>query len=377
MIPQLDPQESAFLDSVRDYCREHVAPVASQWDRDEAIPLEVFRDCAGRGLMGICAKTEDGGHGRSMLLTAMTLEEVARYSGALALDLAAMNTLCIAQVLDAGDSEQRAQVQKVISGEWMIAWGLTEINAGSDTSGMTTVAEENGDGVWSITGNKMYITQGGNADYLIVMAVTGDRDGGRKEISAFTVLRDQVQVVRKIPLYGVRASETHELRFDGAEGKLLGEKGRGQANALRMLDAGRIGVAAVACGLGRAGFEDAQRFASERIAFGKSIDSFQMVQADLADCAVELEAARLMTWKAASLYDRGEPFGLQASMAKLYSSEVGVAACNRGMNIMGGRGYDRDHEMERYLRDVKICEIGEGSSNIQRMVIARHLKKKS
>jgi alkylation response protein AidB-like acyl-CoA dehydrogenase len=374
-IPPDNPSEREcdFLERVRSFGRAEVAPNAAEWDRSEQLPREIFRKCAELGLIGTMVHEEDGGLGLSCTIFARAIRVLARHCAALALDVAAINSLCLGHVMAVGSEKQKKKAGRIIAGEWMGAWALTEPGAGSDTNSMTTVAKERADGLWELNGRKLFITQGGFADLLVVMATTGTRDDGRKEISAFLVEGSQTTRVRKIPTYGVRASETSELLFDDARAELLGLRGRGQADALRALERGRIGVAAVACGIADAAIHEATRFARSREAFGRTVADFQMVQADFADCATELDAAWLLALRAAAMQDEGRPTGKESAMAKLFASEAGVRICNRCMNILGGRGYSRDFSVERYLRDAKVCEIGEGTSNVQRMVIFRKL----
>jgi alkylation response protein AidB-like acyl-CoA dehydrogenase len=366
-------RESEFLERVRSFGQTEVAPNAAEWDRVEQLPREIFRKCAGVGLIGTMVDEKNGGLGLRCSVFARAIREMARHCAALALDVAAINSLCLGHIMAVGSAEQKEKAGKIIDGEWMGAWALTEPGAGSDTNSMTTVAEEGRDGLWRLNGQKLFITQGGFADLLVVMATTGIREDGRKEISAFLVEGSEATRVRKIPTYGVRASETSELLFENARAELLGLRGRGQADALRVLERGRIGVAAVACGIADAAIEEAMQFARSREAFGRTVAHFQMVQADFADCATELDAAWLLARRAAAMQDEGRPSAKESAMAKLFASEAGVRICNRCMNILGGRGYSRDFSVERYLRDAKVCEIGEGTSNVQRMVIFRKL----
>jgi alkylation response protein AidB-like acyl-CoA dehydrogenase len=260
----------------------------------------------------------------------------------------------------------------LIRGEWLGAWALTEPNAGSDSRGIETAATETESG-WEITGHKTFITQGRTADLLVVMASSGKTAAGKNEISAFLVPKDQVQPIRKIPTYGVRASETSELRFHRAKGELLGPRGRGQEQALAVLDHGRLGVAAVALGIAQAALDAALRYALQRRQFGQRIAEFEAIQWMSADASTALDAAELLSLRAAGLLDQGKNITKEAAMAKLFASEAATRIGNAALQIHGGYGYSRDLPLERYLRDAKICEIGEGTSEIQRLVIARQV----
>src|SRR5258708_2953235 len=262
----------------------------------------------------------------------------------------------------------------LINGDWIAAWALTEPSAGSDSGAIQTTATQTRSG-WESSGPKHFITQGRRADILVVIASTGTTDKGRKEISAFLVDKSQVQPVRKMHTCGMRASETSELRFDKAKAELLGERGHGQAAALACLDKGRLGVAAVSLGLGRFAVDAAMKHALTRQQFGKKLAEFQAIQFKLADAATELDAAELLIMRAALMAERGMKHSTESAMAKLFASEAGTRACNEAMQIHGGHGYSRDFPIERCWRDAKLCEIGEGSSEIQRVVISRNLIK--
>ena len=253
---------------------------------------------------------------------------------------------------------------------------MTEPNAGSDTGGIETKAEAHEDH-WHVNGLKHFITSGRVADLLVVIATTGRTDKGKNEISAFIMMKDQVTPVRKIHTYGMRASETSELRFENAKAEILGERGRGREQALTVLDRGRISIAALAVGIAEAAFDRANSYANERKQFGHAIGNFQAIQWMLVDSAMELEASEVMTMHAAHLQDQGANTTKESAMAKLFASESAVKICDRSMQIHGGYGYSRDLPIERYLRDAKLCTIGEGTSEVQRLVIARHVLKEA
>jgi len=374
-LDRLTERERKFLVTVADFCRKEIQPVCEQWEKEENLPREIFTRAGKLGLMGITAPTALGGLGLSHLAYACLIREMAGYYAAFALDIAAHNALALGHVLVAGSEEQkRRHVPRLASGEWLGGWALTEPAAGSDSGGIETTATQVGDS-WEITGHKIFITQGRRGDVLIVMAKTGMTADGKKEISAFLVARGQVQTIRKIPTYGMKASDTAEIRFDRAKGELLGGRGHGHEHALAILERGRIGVAALAVGIGRAAFDAARQYAMQRRQFGRAISEFEAVQWMLADSLTELEAAELLTFRAAALQDQGLKTPCESAQAKLFAAEAADRICNRSMQIHGGHGYSRDCPIERYLRDVKLCEIGEGTSEIQRMVIARHILK--
>ncbi len=373
----LSDRERAFLDQVSVFARDEVMPHADQWDHDEQLPREVFTRAGAIGIMGMAVPQEYGGQNLSYVTVALAIKELGKAYAALAMDIAAHNALAVGQIARFGSEEQkRKYLPRLTNGDWIGAWALTEPNAGSDTGGIETTGASDGDG-WRINGLKKFITSGRTADLLVVMATTGKTEKGKNEISAFITLKDQVTPVRKIHTYGMRASDTAELRFENSKAELLGERGRGREQALTMLDRGRIGIAALAVGIAEAAFERANSYANQRKQFGHAIGDFQAVQWMLVDSAMELEAAEVMTMHAASLQDEGQTTTKESAMAKLFASESAVKICDRSMQIHGGYGYSRDLPIERYLRDAKLCEIGEGTSQVQRLVIARHVLKEA
>jgi alkylation response protein AidB-like acyl-CoA dehydrogenase len=376
-VEPLNERERAFLRQAAEFGRLHVAPACEQWEQEEFIPREVFTQAGNVGLMGMTLSSDFGGQGLSFVAYAQVIIELARPYAALALDLATHNSLCIGHILTfASEAQKQRYLPRLASGEWLAAWALTELQAGSDCGGMETTAVETSTG-WELTGHKMFITQGRRGDILVVLAKTGTTPDGQKELSAFLVHKDQVQVVRKIPTYGMKGSDTAELRFDHARAELLGERGQGRRQAIIMLERGRIGIAALAVGIAQAAFHAARHHAAQREQFGHRIADFQAIQWMLADSATELEAAELLTLRAASMQDQGLRTPKESAMAKLFASEAATRICNRALQIHGGYGYSRDLPMERYLRDVKLCEIAEGTSEVQRLVISRQLLKET
>jgi hypothetical protein len=368
--------EIAFLKRVSEFVRTEVAPQAEAWERAEELPRRIFQEAGRVGLMGVTVPRRWGGQGFGYVAYALAVREVARQQGALAIDLAAHNALAVGHIFSNGTHAQLKRVfPRLVNGEWIGAWALTEPEAGSDSAGVQTTATPGDDGDWVLNGFKRYITQGRKADVLVVMAVSGKTDTGRKEISAFLVEKSQVRPVRKVPTCGLRASETSELKLVRARGELLGTRGAGQAAALACLDKGRIGVAAVSLGLARAAFDAALAHAVTRKQFGRRLADFQAIQFMLADCETELRAAEALVLQAAILATRGVRHSLESSVAKLYASEAASRICNRALQIHGGYGYTRDIPVERYWRDARLSEIGEGSSEVQRIVISRSLLK--
>lgn len=371
----LTDADRQYLRRVEDFCREKVDPHCARWDDEENLPREIFTDAGRLGLLGMTAPLELGGRGMRYVAYVRTLMTLGEHSAALAMDIAAHNALSLGHILTFGNDAQRKRyVPKLASGEWLGAWAMTEPNAGSDTNALESSAVQAGDR-WELTGAKMFITQGRRSDVLVVMARTGKSSEPKPEVSAFIVGAQHRHVVRKIPTYGMRSSDTAEIRFDRAPAELLGERGKGRQNALSLLDRGRIGIAALAVGIGRAAFDAAAAYALQRKQFSRPIADFQAVQWMLADSSVDLDAAELLVLKAAALEDAGRNNSREASSAKLLASEAATRVCNRAVQVLGGRGCTRDYPVERYLRDAKICEIVEGTSEVQRLIIARQVLK--
>ncbi len=376
MDTDLTKEQRALRETVREFAAAELKPGAGRRDETGEFPRVEMEKLAERGLMGLFFPPGFGGGGRDFLSYAIAVEELARADASVAITLLA-HTLCAAQIDSFGSPAQKERfLSPLARGEKLGAWALTEPGAGSDAGGIATKAEPDGDG-WRLSGSKFFITNGGKADTLVIMAVT-DPAKGSKGISAFIVPGDSpgLQAGKNLEKLGFRSSNTVGLvlkdMFVPRE-NLLGELHRGFVQAMGNLEGGRIGVAAMAVGIGRACLEDAIAYARKRHAFGHPIGEFQAIQTMLADMATELDAARLLVLRAARRKDAGEPFGREASMAKLYASEAATRAANRAVQIHGGYGYTRAFPVERYLREAKLCEIGEGTSEIQRMIIAREL----
>ena len=363
--------------SVREFAEAEMAPHVMTWDEAQRFPMELLPKLAELGLLGIQFPERYGGAGMSAVEYCICIEELARVDPAIALSVAAHNGLSAAHLFMFGSEAQRsAFVTRLARGETLGAWGLTEPTAGSDAGGTRTTAAREGDG-WVLNGAKTFTTHASLAEILVVMAVT-DPARGHHGISAFVIERGApgFGVGHKETKLGMRASDTAEVRLDDCRlpaDALVGEEGEGFVNALQVLDAGRIGIAALSVGLAQGAFEAARRYATERRQFGQPIGAFQAIQWKLADMATRIEASRWLTYRAASLKDGdpARPTTRESSMAKLYASETAVRAAEECVQIHGGYGFVKDYPAEKFFRDVKLTTIGEGTSEIQRLVIAR------
>jgi alkylation response protein AidB-like acyl-CoA dehydrogenase len=374
-------EEELLRKSVREFAETEIRPHVREWDEAQHFPRELVPKLASLGLMGIQCSEADGGAGLSAIDYCICIEELARVDPAVALSVAAHNGLSVAHIAMFGNGEQkRRYLAPLARGEQIGAWGLTESTSGSDAAGMRTTAVRSAGG-WTINGSKTFTTHGRSGDVIVTMAVT-DRPAGRKGISAFIIEKGTPGMAagRKEDKLGMRASETTEVLFENCEvpaDHLLGEEGRGFIDAMQVLDAGRIGIAALAVGLAQGAFEAAVAYAKTRKAFGTTIATFQAIQWKLADMATRIEAARLLTYRAAYAKDRGRRTTLESAMAKLYASEIAVRAADDCVQIHGGYGFVKDYPAEKYFRDVKLTTIGEGTSEIQRLIIARQLLSRS
>lgn len=375
---ELPEQHRILRQTVRDFCEREVRPKAREWDREERFPHEIVPKLAELGLLGIRIPEEYGGSAMDMLAYAIVVEECARVDGSLALTVASHNGLGTGHVLSFGNEAQKQKyLSKATTGEWLGAWALTEPGSGSDSAGMQTNAVRDGDD-WVINGTKMFITQGSVGGFTVVLARTNKDVKAQRGITAFIVEQTTpgYSASKKLEKYGCRSSDTVELTLENvrvSDAQRLGDVDHGFYDTMSILDCGRISIAAMALGLGRGALDMAVRYAKERSQFGRPIADFQAIQWMLADARTKLDAAELLIHRAADLADRGEPFSQQASMAKLFASEVATQVCNDSLQIHGGYGYTREFDIERHLRDAKICEIGEGTSQVQRIVIAKHL----
>jgi alkylation response protein AidB-like acyl-CoA dehydrogenase len=373
----LTDEQHLLRKSVREFAETEIRPHVMTWDESQHFPKELLPKLADLGLMGIQFPEAMGGAGMSAVDYCICIEELARVDPSVALSVAAHNGLGAAHISMFGTDEQkRKYLVPLARGERLAAWGLTEPGSGSDAAAMKTTAVKDG-ACWVLNGSKMFITHGTSADTLVIMAVT-DKSKGAKGISAFIVERGMGGLLagKKEDKLGMRASETTEVILQNcrvAESQLIGQEGQGFIQTLQVLDAGRIGIAALSVGLAQGAYEAAVKYTAERRQFGRSIGSFPSIQERLAQHASEVEAARLLTYRAAWLKDHGRRMTLESAMAKLYSSEIAVRAAEDCVQMHGGYGFVKDYPAEKYFRDVKLLTIGEGTSEVQRLVIARQL----
>lgn len=373
----LTSEQEMILKTIREFADNEVAPGALDRDRSKEFPIEVFRKMADLGLMGLPFPEEYGGGGADTVSFAIVTEELSRACGSTGITYSAHISLGGAPLYLFGTEEQKQKyLVPICTGETFGAFGLTEPSAGSDAGGTRTTAVEK-DGEYVINGNKCFITNASYAKHLALTAITGEADG-KKEISAIIVPTDAdgFKVIDNYEKMGLHSSNTTELVLEDVRvptEHLLGKKGEGFKQFLITLDGGRIGIGAMAVGIAQAAYEKAVQYAKERQQFGRSLSNFQAIQFKLADMAMKIELARNMVYKAAWLKDQGRPFSKEASMCKLYASEICMEVTDQAVQIHGGYGYMRDYHVERYMRDGKLTEIGEGTSEVQRLVIARQI----
>jgi alkylation response protein AidB-like acyl-CoA dehydrogenase len=376
---QLTEEQLHLKKSIREFAEREVLPYVMKWDEHGQFPLEVVKELGKMGVMGMIFPPELGGAGLGYVEYVIAIEELSRVDGSVGIIVAAHNSLCSNHIYLAGNAEQKKKyIPKLATAEHIGAWGLTEPNSGSDAGGarMNGVRQKNG---WVLNGTKTFITNGSYADVAVVIAVT-DKTAHTHGLSAFVVEKGAkgFRPGKKENKLGLRASDTAELIFEDCwvpEDALLGKEGDGFIDAMRVLDGGRISIAALGLGMAQGAYEAALEYSQQRKQFGKAISEFQAIQWKLADMATEIDAARLLTMRAASMKDAGMKTTLESSMAKLYTSEVAVRCANEGVQIHGGYGFIKDYPAEKFYRDVKLCTIGEGTSEIQRLVIARQLLK--
>jgi len=374
---RLTEEQALLRRTVREFAETEIRPYVREWDQDQHFPTELMPKLASLGLLGIQFPEEYGGAAMSAIDYCLCIEELARVDPGVALSVAAHNGLCASHIFLFGTADQKKRfLTPLARGEKIGAWGLTESTSGSDAAGMRTTAARAGV-CWVINGSKTFTTHGRVGQTMVVMAVT-NRAAGTKGISAFIVEHGTPGMTpgKKEDKLGMRASDTSEVLFDNCRipaEQLLGEEGFGFVNTMQVLDAGRIGIAALAVGLAQGAYEAALNYARERRAFGRTIAGFQAIQWKLADAATRIEAARLLTYRAAYLKEQGKRTTLESAMAKLYASEIAVRVADDCVQIHGGYGFVKDYPAEKYFRDVKLTTIGEGTSEIQRLVIARQL----
>jgi alkylation response protein AidB-like acyl-CoA dehydrogenase len=373
----LSEEQRLLSKTVREFAEAEIGPHAREWDEKQEFPRELFARLGELGLMGVVWPAKYGGSEMATVDYVIVMEELARVDAGVALSVAAHNSLCSGHIFLAGTEEQKTKyLTPLAKGEKVGCWGLTENSAGSDAGGTKTTAVREGES-WVLSGSKTFITNGRIADTAVVMAVT-DRTKGNKGISAFIVERGTkgFRAGKKEDKLGVRSSDTSELVFEDCRipaANLLGREGQGFVDTLKILDRGRIGIAAFSLGIAQASLEASQRYALGRKQFGHPIADFQAVQFKIADMATSVAAARLLTFHAASLRDNGREHKVESSMAKLFASEAAVQIALDAVQIHGGYGYVKEYPVERYLRDSKLGTIGEGTSEVQRLVIAREL----
>ena len=376
---ELTEEQQHLQKMVREFAEREIAPNVMKWDEACEFPLSTIKELGKLGLLGIIFPTEYGGAGMGYIEYATAIEELSRVDGSVGIIVAAHTSLGSNHIFLAGNEEQkRKYIPKLATGEFIGAWGLTEPGAGSDAGSARTTAVRKGD-KWVLNGTKTFITNGHYADVVVVIAVT-DRTAHTHGLSAFLVDAGTkgFKLGKKENKLGLRASDTAELIFEDCEiplHHLLGKEGDGFIDAMRILDGGRISIAALGLGMAQGAYEAARDYSKERKQFGKAICDNQAIQWKLADMATEIDAARLLTWRAAWMKDNHMKTTLESSMAKLYTSEVAVRVANEGVQIHGGYGFIKDYPAEKFYRDVKLCTIGEGTSEIQRLVISRQILK--
>jgi alkylation response protein AidB-like acyl-CoA dehydrogenase len=390
MNPEPEPEENLYpfvlnedqeqlRREIREFASREIAPNVAKWDESGDFPLSVVKKLGAMGLLGVIIPQAYGGAGLGYVDYVLSIEELSAVDGSIGLTLAAHNSLGTNHIFLAGnEAQKRRYIPRLAAGEWLAAWALTEPGSGSDASNARTTATKK-NGSYGLNGTKTFITNGRYADVAVIIAVT-DRTKGTHGLSAFVVEKGTrgFRAGKKENKLGLRASDTSELIFEDCEipeENLLGAEGEGFIDAMRVLDGGRISIAALALGIGRGALEAALKYVKERRQFGKAIAEFQGIQWKLADMATELDAARLLTQRAAVLKDAGRRVTRESSMAKLFASEAAVKICGEAVQLFGGYGFIKDYPVEKFYRDVKLCTIGEGTSEIQRMVIAREILK--
>src|SRR5580700_10129042 len=374
------PEQIHLRKSVREFAEHEIAPHVMEWDEAQIFPLEVIRKLGSLGYMGAIFPEELGGAGMGYVEYSIIIEELSRVDGSVGIILAAHTSLCSNHIFKMGSDEQRrCYIPKLASAEWLGCWSLTEPEAGSDAAGTRTTAVKSDDGTWVLNGAKTFTTNAHYADVCVAMAVT-DRAAAQHGISAFLINKGTpgFRTGKKENKLGLRASATGEVIFEGcrlAPEQLLGKLNEGFVDSLKVLDGGRISIAALSLGMAQGAYDAALRYSKLRKQFGRPISEFQAIQHKLVDMALDLDAARLLNYRAAWMLDRGMRVTRESASAKLFASEAAVRIANEAVQIHGGYGFIKDYPVEKFYRDVKLCTIGEGTSEIQRMVIARQLLK--
>jgi alkylation response protein AidB-like acyl-CoA dehydrogenase len=369
--------QKMIAETVRDFCEQHIRPHIMEWDEAQTFPVETMKKLGELGLLGVLVPEEYGGAGLTYDEYVTAILELGRVDPSVALSMAAHNSLCTGHILQHASEEQKKKyLPKLASGEWIGAWGLTEANTGSDALRMKVTAKRDGDH-WVLNGAKNWITHGISGDVAVVLARSGELLDSHG-ISAFIVERGTpgFKAGKKENKLGMRASETAEMIFDNCRipaENIIGQEGEGFVQAMKVLDGGRISIAALSLGVAHGAYDAARKYAKEREQFGQPISNFQAIAFKLADMATEIEASELLTFEAAALKNAGEKVTKVSAMAKYYSSEVAVRVCNEAVQIFGGYGFTKDFPVEKFYRDVKLCTIGEGTSEIQKLVISRQV----
>jgi len=371
--------QQMIAEMIRSFGEKHIKPHMMEWDESQEFPVQLFKELGKLGLMGVLVPEEYGGAGFGYFEYVTAITELSKIDGSIGLSMAAHNSLCTGHILSFGNEEQKKRwLPKLATAEWIGAWGLTEPNTGSDAMRMMTTAVQDGD-YWVINGAKCWITHGKSSQVAVVMVRTGELLDSHG-MTAFVIEKGTPGFThgRKENKLGMRASETTELLFDNCrvhKDNVLGKVGDGFIQAMKILDGGRISIASLSLGIAKGAYEAALKYSKEREQFGKPISDFQGISFKLADIATEIAAAELLTFRAADLKNQGKPVTTESAMAKYYASEVAVRASVEGVQIFGGYGYTKDFPAEKYYRDSKLCTIGEGTSEIQKLVIARNILK--
>ncbi|MBI4946996.1 MAG: acyl-CoA dehydrogenase family protein [Bacteroidetes bacterium] len=371
--------QKMIAEMIRKFGEEHIKPHMMEWDETQKFPIDCFKKMGELGLMGVLVPTEYGGAGFGYMEYVTVISEISKIDGSIGLSVAAHNSLCTGHILQFGNAEQKKKyLPKLASGEWIGAWGLTEVNTGSDAANMLTTAVKDGDH-YVLNGSKNFITHGVSGNVAVVIVRTGEK-GDSHGMTAFIIEKGTKGFSggRKENKLGMRASETTELIFDNCrvhKSQIMGKEGDGFVQSLKVLDGGRISIAALGLGMAKGAMEASIKYSKERQQFGKPISEFQAIAFKIADMATDIEAAELLIFQAADKKNRGEKVTKLSAMAKYYSSEVAVRVANEAVQIFGGYGYTKDYPAEKYYRDSKLCTIGEGTSEIQKLVIAREILK--
>ena len=376
---KLNENQKMIAQMVRDFANKEIRPKMMEWDEGQIFPVELFKKLGNLGLMGVLVPTEYGGSGFGYNEYITVVSEISKVCGSIGLSVAAHNSLCTGHILYHGsDAQKKKYLPKLATAEWIGAWGLTETGTGSDAGGMNTTAVKDGD-YWVLNGSKNFITHAISGDVAVVIARTGEK-GDSHGMSAFIIEKGTSGFMsgKKENKLGMRASETAELIFNNCRihnDQLIGKEGEGFVQAMKILDGGRISIGSLGLGIAKGAYEAALQYAKEREQFGKPIAQFQAIAFKLADMATEIEASELLLYQAAYLKESGQKLTKESAMAKYYTSEVAVSVSTEAVQIFGGYGYTKDFPVEKFFRDSKLCTIGEGTSEIQKLVISREILK--